>query len=230
MELNAQTVTGPSIWHGYSASYVIFHKLFLVRMKTIDGYSKEYIEAYGLPFTGDKRMDNAFASEIINKNITIAQMADYYKQGISIRLTSEKDILEIYDTIHQHIKDFNNEVHNSLGFNKIPIEDLRVLSDFASTLYEHIANYRPIEYYQKDPVRESGYDGNINNIFNIEDVYLPKPKSVMKKEEEEEANKHYQDTSGGSTHQAPHLGLMTALEERSKYMRQPFPIQSQKRY
>ena len=42
---------------GYSARYIIFNKLFSVKVRNVESLSKEYILTYELPYTGDKKTE-----------------------------------------------------------------------------------------------------------------------------------------------------------------------------
>lgn len=206
---------------GQSAKEIIFHKLFLIKIRTIDIYSRGHVELYGMPYTGNKQWDRAYANEIQSIYITIAQMTDYFKQGINFGFTSEDDILEIYDTIHQHLKDFNNKVSRNINFSNIPIEDLNLLSDFASHIYPQIANYRSPESYQRDVITDSGIG---SSYFDIDKIFRSRPKSEEEALQKEKEDNYYKPDYQPNIPKAPHLELMIALEERSKYLRQPFPI------
>lgn len=205
------------LFHGYTPRYIIFNHLYHVKVKNIDSLDRDYIAFRGLPYTGIKNVDQAFAMEIIDKYVTISQMAIWFKQGVTIRFVSEDDIREIYEVIRRHIEDSRNYLNRSINVSKLPVDDLKVLSEFASELFKHISY--PEKYLEGEKIKEKEYGlTNISELtFDIDNIFRPIPKSQEKRNVEEHYNKQASDVV---LPKAPHEEVMADIEDKYLYRRQ----------
>lgn len=204
-----------SLEQGYTARSIIFNKLYRVKMHNIDGYSREYIERYGLPTSGNRAGDRYFAEELIEKYLTIAQMAEFRKQGISLRVINSEDLVEMYKVIHRHIKDFNDKLEVSISYNKVPMEDLQVLSDFASEIYPLVANVLNKEIDKEDVSHDYGMP-----LFDLDNIFRKVPKDQEIQQQKELDQKYYQKDYTVDIPKPPHEEDMLSLQDRMNYRRQ----------
>lgn len=203
-----------SIVNSFTPKYIIFHKSYLVRVKNIDTLDKEYIQQRGLPYTGDHVLDSTFANEIIDKYVTIAQMAEWFSQGITIRIKNESDMIEIYQVIYKHLQSFQQALDSSYNISSVPVEDLKKLSNFASTIFPHIGNTDFIKEETKLPEFYSSY-----SAIDMSKIFRPIPKSQEKKQEQERINNHYNNVPV-ELETAPHEDILKEIEEKTLYRRQ----------
>lgn len=119
-----------------SAAYKIFHYYYKVYIAQHFMYSSDYIKAFGIPTSGDKDIDKTLANSKTLVQLTIAQMADKLDMGASMSLEDPKISVEIYDTIRQHLLDWDNHVRNSLASVDPPLEDLQKLDKLAAEVYK----------------------------------------------------------------------------------------------
>lgn len=199
---------------GQSPNYIIFNKLYIVRVRNIDTLDKDYIQQRGLPYTGDRAVDNEFANQLIDKYVTIAQMAEWYSQGISLRFTNARDMEEIYAVIYQHIKIYQENTNKSINITRVPIEDLKMLSDFASELYSHISDGEFLKEETKAPVYFEE-----TSAIDIDKLFRPIPKKEQEKQEQERISNHYLNTATPPV-EAPHENMLKEIEEKVLYRRQ----------
>ena len=190
-----------SIVNSFTPKYIIFHKSYLVRVKNIDTLDKEYIQQRGLPSKGDKY-------------VTIAQMAEWFSQGITIRIKNESDMIEIYQVIYKHLQSFQQALDSSYNISSVPVEDLKKLSNFASTIFPHIGNTDFIKEETKLPEFYSSY-----SAIDMSKIFRPIPKSQEIKQEQERINNHYNNVPV-ELETAPHEDILKEIEEKTLYRRQ----------
>ena len=190
--------------HGYSARHIIFHRLYLVKVRNIESMDKDYILKYGLPYTGIKDIDQQYARGLVDKYVTIAQMAQWHSEGVGIRISKQKDLQEIYYAIQQHIKDFKNYISQSINVNTVPVEDLKKLSDFAKEIYPHLEN-KP--NYQEETEVFGIKDSE--SYFDIDKIFKPVDKNKEDKVKEKI-----------DVPKAPHEEDMEEIIDKTLYRRQ----------
>ena len=98
-------------------------------------------------------------------------MAEFRKQGVSLRVINSQDLVEMYKVIHRHIKDFNDKLATSISYNNVPMEDLQVLSDFASEIYPLVATVLNKEIDKEDVSHDYGMP-----LFDLDNIFRKVPK------------------------------------------------------
>lgn len=127
-------------------SYFIFKKLFMCKIKNIDSMSIDYIRIFGSPTSGDTTSDYGTTNELITRMLTINQMVEYYKQGITIHVVNYNDTKEIYDRISDHLNAWKTKLNTSFHVREAPIDDLVLLDKFASVVYQHAVRLMDTKY------------------------------------------------------------------------------------
>lgn len=204
---------------GYSARYIIFNKLFSVKVRNVESLSKEYILTYELPYTGDKKTDNEFANQIVEKYVTIAQMAEWHYGNVAMAFPYLNEIIEMYEVIRQHIKDFRVYVNSSININTVPMEDLDKLSNFASALFKFIPNKE--KYIEKVDVDILGLSDNSMDMFDVSKIFRPVSKKTELKEDQEQTKHYYSsDYTIPEQEKGPHVEDMDDIKNKTQYRRQ----------
>lgn len=202
---------------GYSPRSIIFHKLYSVKVRNVESLSIDYIKTYGLPYTGNKKIDSDYANQIVEKYVTIVQLVEWHENGVAMAFPNIEEVIEMYEVIRQHLKDFKQFVNNSIHVNTVPIDDLQKLSNFASSIYRHIPNKE--KYKEEVDVEILGIDNN--NPFDISTIF----RKVSKDEElreNQERDKNYYSSQYVIPEQdkGPHVSDFEEIKNKTQYRRQ----------
>ena len=113
---------------------IIFHCRILKK----DIYSDSELEQFGVWSTGDKRLDRDLQMELIDVYINIDKMVEYHRRGVTIYFPNEKDLVTILTYIEEHLLAWIEHTETALHRKKMPVEDLVLLDDLASVIFEEI--------------------------------------------------------------------------------------------
>lgn len=97
----------------------------------------EDLQRYGTVISGIREIDDDIGKCYITCMLSISKMADYYKEGIPIRVVNSSDVKEIYEAISQHIHAWKSRLERGINLGDAPIEDLVLLDQFAASIYEN---------------------------------------------------------------------------------------------
>ena len=115
---------------------LIFDYLFMVRVPDLQTRSEQHIKMFGVHSTGDRAQDIVMANQLITVMISIAEMVEYHKQGVNIRVVKRQDVLTIYDYITRHLQAWKDRLNQGLNIGDAPIDDLISLDQFANVVHE----------------------------------------------------------------------------------------------
>lgn len=165
-------------------SELIFKRRFFVSYDDSKSKSFEYIKLFGTPTTGDPSVDNALRNQRIDSFLTINEMIELYKMGVTIGVKKYADCKVIYTYIEQHLLAWKNKLENGFNVKDAPFDDLIVMNEFATTVWKYTRHILS----QEDITQLGGlaYEMRKRNLVNVRDVIqkagLPKPE---KKEEKQ---------------------------------------------
>lgn len=117
--------------------YYIWEKKFLCSVRYGDTFTVDRLKNQGIYTSGDIGMDRAMMNAQNRFWLSINDMVEYYKQGVNVGVVNHADTALIYEYISNHIDAFRREIGMSFNLDQIPLDDLIVLDDFATTVYEH---------------------------------------------------------------------------------------------
>lgn len=117
--------------------YWIFKELFHVRIPFIQMLSVEELQFYGMPYSGDPVFDKQTPNELRDVMIPISEMVKYYHKGTQVYIVGEETPKIIYEHITNHLLAWKNQIQTQMNLANVPIEDLKLLDDFANSIYEH---------------------------------------------------------------------------------------------
>lgn len=115
----------------------IFEKTYKVYMRTSDTVTIKEQRTFGKLRTGDKYLDEALENELTTVLLTINDMVEYYKEGISFHLANEEDAKSIYEAVQAHTGEWRDALRYAYNMGDAPIEDLIHMENFTATIYQH---------------------------------------------------------------------------------------------
>ena len=125
-------------------AYQIFHFYFPCRVQNIHRYTAEALREVGIVSSGDRAVDRAQALQFVDVSLTIAGIAEYFSQGVTVEITKPEDTAKIYRIIKQHLDNWLHYVRSNVHCIESPDEDLKKLDNLAAELYPH-ARYFMVE-------------------------------------------------------------------------------------
>lgn len=99
--------------------------------------SVEDIRERGVIVTGIKDLDEGLKNDWVLRDMTINQMVDLFKKGVSVRVIKDADVKDIYDTIQTHLTLWVEHIRTGLNVRDAPIDDLVFMDRFAGAVYPH---------------------------------------------------------------------------------------------
>jgi len=118
-------------------AWYLWHKLFMCRVSNIQSMSIEYIQSFGMPSSGIPELDNETANELVIRMLSVNQMIEFFKNGITVHVVNYKDTKEIYERISDHLNAWKQNLSTSFNIRNAPLEDLVLLDRFANVVYKH---------------------------------------------------------------------------------------------
>ncbi len=173
--------------------YGLWHVRYPVTIPFIQMLSIEDIEE-GLPTAGDEQNDHAARWEPRRLQLPIVDMATYWHRGANVRLVNVADSEPIYRAITAHLYAWKNALENTYNPVRAPLEDLAILDQFASQVYEHAK-------FVFDPSSAVGLlslrRGRISRRSNAEHMARVRLEADKRKQEILTSNIHFHPSTGG---------------------------------
>lgn len=126
----------------HGSQWFIFNYQFRCRMPALASRSAEDIQRYGVRAWGDPVRDRQAIEELIERPLTISQMADYFAEGVTVRIVKHADTEAIYTAVQTHLERWSGYVRSSLTPQRAPLEDLIKLDKLAHAVYRHAVVYK----------------------------------------------------------------------------------------
>lgn len=173
---------------------LLWEYYFKVRMPYLQTRSLQDIKNTGVAVTGIREIDNDIPNQQLTTMLTIAQMAEYYQEGVPIRVVMYEDIKTIYSYISQHIHAWKSRLQYGVNIGNAPIQDLILLDQFANAIYDH-AKYQFTTEIADSLIGQhfaKTQRATVNNFFNSRVIgQLNKPANFSYKDKYEEKEEEY---------------------------------------
>lgn len=115
----------------------LWDRRFECRIKQLATTSDTYLRLFGTHTHGDKAIDREMANQLITTFLPIVDMAEYYKNNVTIHIAKRSDLPVIYDLVEAHLNAWKYHLGRGLNTRKAPIEDLMLLDKFANSIFGH---------------------------------------------------------------------------------------------
>lgn len=133
----------------HTAAFKIFHYPYYCRVRGIHLLSDVQLEVFGIVSTGSGRVDSTVAQEYVDCQLTMADMAELFSEGVSIILTEPEKSVVMYEILREHLQDHLEHVNTAINVQKAPLEDLRKLDALAAEIYKVARIYKPVSEIAK---------------------------------------------------------------------------------
>lgn len=116
---------GAAIWEG----------LYYMRVPWLATQSTEEIRRFGVPTTGNKLTDIQMYNNPVTVMITINDMVEYFRKGVSITFVDARQTREVYDIVNNYLMAWRDHLQSASANVEVPIDDLLLLDQFAEKLW-----------------------------------------------------------------------------------------------
>ena len=141
----------------------IFNNLYHASVAYKDTLSPDYIRIFGMPSVGDPHFDSQMRNEQIDTYLTINQMVEYFRQGITVSLLNHADSRVIYDIVEAYLRAWKQDLEVGINIGDAPIKDLIDLDRFANTVHAHASQYMGVTYFSSEFVNALTDNGKLMN-------------------------------------------------------------------
>jgi hypothetical protein len=147
----------------------IWEKLFDIRIQQKYIQSEEELRLFGLPTVGDSYLDAQMHNQLVDVMITINHMVEYYRKGITVRVSKHEDTKIIYEIIRDYLIAWNHKLLNGINIGVAPLDDLTLLDQFAASIYPHAKSHFKIEDINNKALQSFGASAVIgrNSFTNV---------------------------------------------------------------
>lgn len=145
----------------------IWTRLFPVRMPYLQTRDVEDLKYFGFRISGIAELDREREREMIDSELTINDMFEKWRQGITIRVKRYDDTLVIYRIIQAHILKWVDTIQYGVNIGKPEVvRDLIELDEFAAVVYNKaVAVFTPEQ--KKTAIATNFLQVSNLNFFNI---------------------------------------------------------------
>lgn len=119
----------------------IWVKKWMCRVSNIQSMSITYLRFHGMPTSGDAREDQAAAHEQIIRMLTIDEMVEFFRAGITVGVVRHEDTKAIYEHIVNHLNYWKHRLDTEFHIGDPPLDDLVLMDTFASAVYKHARHH-----------------------------------------------------------------------------------------
>lgn len=161
--------------------WYLWNARFQCRVPFLQSQALASLKHFGLPTSGDTRLDRSMRDELVERALCIDEMVELFKQGVTVGVIQPKDTVKIYEHISAHLTKWKDLMMYRMNRGDAPIEDLVLLDQLAQAVYPHAQSQ-----FGTDVV-DSFLARNISSVmrFNRGEVFKPKHLAEVEMTEEE---------------------------------------------
>ena len=143
----------------HTAAFKIFHYPYYCRVRGIHLLTDVQLEMFGIVSSGNGRVDAAVSREWVDCQLTMADMAELFSEGVTIVLTEPERSVVMYEILREHLTDHLRNAEYAINLQKAPLEDLRKLEALASEIFKVARIYKPV-----NEIAKTGVLGKLSNL------------------------------------------------------------------
>lgn len=116
--------------------YYLWYVMFQCTVPYGSTFAIDELRSFGYPTSFDRASDKAQQNRRESRMLTIAQMAQYWKDGVTVAVVNYKDTETIYEYISNHLNAWKKQLLHMLDASRAPIDELIELDTFANVVYD----------------------------------------------------------------------------------------------
>lgn len=145
---------------------LIWEYYFKVRVPHFKSRSIDDVRTRGVNISGIKEVDQDIENTNITTFLTINNMIDLFKEGVSVSVIHYNDTKTIYEYISRHLEAWKIQLSHGINIGDAPIEDLIAMDMFANLVYDHA------KYIFTEGLPDSVTARYMNNLMSINGLNL----------------------------------------------------------
>lgn len=139
----------------------LFDEYFKVKYLYLQSRNVEDLRRYGYRVSGVEELDRGLDRQEIVTELSINQMFEKWRKGVTISVLNYRDTKRIYEIIHAHLTAAAEYLNSGVNVGNAPIEDLVELDIFAGVVY------KDARYVFNTKAREDMLSKNFMNVQTI---------------------------------------------------------------
>lgn len=150
-----------------------------------------------------REAETVAAEEMIPRQHTTIQIINLMQRGARVIMVDPQDSVKMYTWINQHVQSLASAAASTLNPERLPLDDLKVLDDFARVVHQIARNFNTEE------IRHSDFFNRIVSMHKKQSLYASaKPEHI------------YSDKEQGITNE--HQAVSGSILKRRSIIRRPF--------
>lgn len=147
-------------------AWKIFNTYISVSVQNMFLYSEDYLRHHGIISSSMSDAKNELKSER-EVSLKISEVISLRNEGASVTIFKEKDIINCYEFISNHLKDWYEIISNGRFHSTPPMEDLLAMDSFCREIHP---------FYARIQMRKLNSGPKSNDVFGTSFFTLGKPK------------------------------------------------------
>lgn len=126
----------------------LFTALYHCKIPEVHRHDEVYLREIGHHSTGDKGWDKELMNQLVDVYLTPVRMVYLFSVGSPIVFHNPLDAVAVYQLLNTHLENWQAIIERSLHPQNPPMEDLRLMEEFAQAIYPmakmHMPKDRPV--------------------------------------------------------------------------------------
>lgn len=131
----------------HTSAFKLFHYYVPCRIPAAFAYEGQQ-ELVGSTVYANASMAESAGAEMVLRQHTTVELAQLNARGARIILEKPNDAVRMYEWLQDHLQNQRSRMISTINTGKIPVEDLKILDDFATLLYRIARNYQKVDTRQ----------------------------------------------------------------------------------
>lgn len=123
----------------------IWENIYYCSVRYKDSVSIDELKTFGMPTVGDAGIDHDIHNQPLYVAITINDMVEYFRKGITVTLRNNNDAERIYNVVNRYLLAWKEQIENGVNIGDAPYDDLLLLDEFAKVLYPQAKTFSAID-------------------------------------------------------------------------------------
>lgn len=126
---------------GQTVAQKLFQNQYECQIQELHRVNDQALREYGHHSTGNSEWDRELMKQWVHVYLTPVRMVEMHSIGANIIISDPKKTVEIYKLLIEHLKNWQHLVEYEFNGIDPPIEDLRMMDDFAGAIWPIASNF-----------------------------------------------------------------------------------------
>jgi len=123
----------------------LWDRLYRVFVQEVYLHSTSHVKMYGSYITMLPIVDSDARNRSVEVYINIDKIIEYHREGARVILQDKKDLVNIYQVIETHLREWYTTIMQRTRTGKPPYDDLITLDQYCQSIYQDVINLKDKE-------------------------------------------------------------------------------------